>query len=83
MNFSFVNLPNVFHEAISCKRPRKWIVLSLIFSISLFLSGCATYQRIQASKTPRFETGPAEFKGAQSCKACVLPATARSSLMKG
>jgi len=65
-----MNFPMMFHKTISFKKIRKWILFSLIFGIFTSLLSCATYHRIQASKSPRFETGPSPYKGAQSCRSC-------------
>lgn len=52
------------------KQTRKFIGLCLISILSTILVGCATYQSIQALKSPRYETGPQPYKGAESCMEC-------------
>ncbi len=60
----------IFKVYLHLKKTQKFIIPCLILIMSTILVGCATYQKIQALKTPRFETGPGEYKGAKSCMEC-------------
>lgn len=65
-----MNFSAIFNAYNSSKRKRKFTISCLIFIMFTMLVGCATYQRIQALKAPRFEAGTKEYKGAQSCMEC-------------
>jgi len=65
-----MSFSTIFNDYSSSKRTLKIVIPFFVFISSTVLVGCQTYQRIQALKAPRFETGPETYKGAQSCKQC-------------